>query len=89
MGITVGANLTGKKGYQIKGKIMKMLEVGGKQFMRRAPKFFTKAGVPATNTKADSPGSNNCWVLDITNDVLYLVYNWVDEDDFDVVKVVE
>ena len=89
MAITVGSSLNAKKGFQIKGTIMKMLGVGGRQWQRRAPKFFTKAGVPVTNTAVDSPGSNNCWVLDTTNDDLYLIYNWVDSTDFDVVKVVD
>ena len=89
MGITVGSNLTGKQGYRIKNKIMKMLEVPGKQFQRRAPKFFTKAGVPLASTAVDDPGSNNCWILDITNDDLYLAYNRTDSTTFDITKIVD
>jgi len=88
MAIDVGANLNIKKGFQAKGVFMKALESSGKQWMRRAPKFFTKTGAPVTNTSGDSPGSNNCWIRNITTGDIWLVYNWVAEDDFDVVKVV-
>ena len=89
MAITVGSNLTPKQGYKIKATIMKMLEVGGKQFQRRAPKFFTKTGAPVASTAADDPGSNNCWILDITNDDLYLAYNRTGSTAFDVTKIVD
>ena len=87
--ISIGANLTAKHPHQIKQTVFKMLEQSSARSNTKvnSRKFFTKAGAPVASTAADSPGSDNCWILDVTNTALYFVYSWADDDNFDVVVI--
>ena len=50
-------------------------------------KLFTKAGVPASDTEADSPGLEACWIIDTTNTDLYFCYAWASTTNFDIAKI--
>jgi hypothetical protein len=87
-GETIGANLTAKNNLGFKKLLATHLEQNGK----RGPgvsnsKFFTKAGAPVASTAADSPGSDNCWIYDTTNEAMYFVYSWSAANAFDVVAL--
>jgi len=88
---TVGANLTAKRPTHFRRFLNEKLANPGKKNIDKvsSTKFFTKAGAPVASTNADSPGSNNSWVWDLTNSDLYLVYNYTDADTFDVTKIVD
>jgi hypothetical protein len=53
-----------------------------------AHRFFTKKGVPVASTAADSPGTDICFIWDITGNDLYLVYDWVNATSFSVQLIV-
>jgi hypothetical protein len=56
---------------------------------RNDMRVFTKEGAPATNTSADSPGQDLCFVIDITNNDLYLIYAWSAASTFTSVKILD
>jgi hypothetical protein len=56
---------------------------GGKPSKR----VFLKYGIPASNTQADSPGADLCFIIDGTNNDLYIVSQWVSENSFTVTKI--
>jgi len=41
-----------------------------------ACRVFLEAGVPTTNTSAESPGGDCCFVVDTTNYDLYVISAW-------------
>lgn len=41
-----------------------------------ACRVFLEAGVPTTNTEAESPGGDCCFVVDTTNYDLYFISAW-------------
>lgn len=51
--------------------------------------IFVKAGAPVTNTAADSPGRNLCFIWDSTNKALYFVHTWSAVGTFTVLKVID
>ena len=96
--LTIGANLTVahgvwtntvSKGIQQMLKFMAVTQYAKDVVDYKSPKVFTKAGIPAENTAADSPGSNLCFVIDTTNSDLWLIYDWVTSTDFAVAKIVD
>ena len=52
-------------------------------------RVFTQAGVPTTNTSAESPGCDICLIYDTTNDDLYLVYGWSAAGTFTALKILD
>ena len=58
-------------------------------FKSRWQRVFAKAGAPSANTAADSPGQDLCFIVDTTNNDLYLVYNWTAANSFSVVKILD
>ncbi len=48
---------------------------------------YKQAGVPTTNTSAESPGQNLCFIKDTTNNDLYLVHTWSAAGTFTAVKI--
>ena len=87
--VTVGSNLTAVYGSGVKRLMGEFLKTRGKgnPFNRESSRFFTKAGAPVTNTAADSPGKDHCWIIDITSSDLYYIHTWVDSTHFVVVKI--
>ena len=98
MAVTVGANLTpkalpmaGDLGHAIR-QLLRFMSNAYTKTVYDAPnaiKFFTKAGAPATNTSADSPGSDMCFVLDTTSEDLYLIHGWSAAGTFTATKVMD
>jgi len=56
---------------------------------RAHTRVFTKDGAPATNTSADSPGQDLCFVIDTSANDLYLIYDWSAADTFKALKILE
>ena len=54
-----------------------------------AVKLFVKAGAPATDTAADNPGSDLCFIWDETHSDLYFVHGWSAVGTFTVLKVLD
>jgi len=76
-----GANLTASQPYRLVTDLYGMLgekEVG----LGSNRTFFTKAGVPASNTAADDPGTIFCWCKDITNNHWYLCTAYTNSTTF-------
>ena len=49
-------------------------------------RVFTKAGAPVTNTAADSPGGNHCFIIDTSACVIYSIVNWASSTSFTPVE---
>lgn len=52
-------------------------------------RVFLKAGAPATNASADSPGGDLCLVYDTTNNDLYLISSWSAATTFTATKILD
>ncbi len=98
MAVTVGANLTPHKSplagdlRHAMHQLLRFMATGLSKTVLdsvNAVKFFTKAGAPVTNTSADSPGSDFCFILDITNDDLYFIGPWASASSFTATKVMD
>jgi len=94
----VGTNLKPMRGAvarkfgQSMNAFLKLIQdIGSKTVYPDSPamKLFVKAGVPATNTEADSPGSDLCYIWDSTNSDLYFVHGWSAVGTFTVLKVID
>jgi len=88
MAAKVGSNLRPVRGKVQKdfsnamNGFMKMIEGMNPSFTAygRSPAFklFTKTGgAPATDTYADDPGSDLCFIWDVDNLDLYFAHSWV------------
>ena len=53
-----------------------------------APKFFKATSAPTDDTSTESPGSDLCFIIDTTNDKLYLVHDFVNSGDFTATELV-
>lgn len=100
MSVTCGANLK-----PIRGNVAKKFSTAMNSFMktiekldpankvgyggRPAIKLFVKAGAPVTNTSADSPGSDLCFIWDSTNLDLYIAHGWSAAGTFTILKVLD
>jgi hypothetical protein len=86
MAATIGANLKPCSNLAGWGKLRKCL--GFRRFgkSRQLIPIHTKAGVPASNTAADDPGSVS-FIIDTTNSDVYFCHTWVSSSSFTVVKV--
>lgn len=98
MAVTVGANLTPGRipmAGDLRHAIHMLLRFMATSLSKTvyddqsACKFFTKAGAPATNTSADSPGTDMCFVLDTTSSDLYLIHGWSAAGTFTSTKVMD
>ncbi len=95
----VGANLSPMRGHVAKrfstamNRLMRFLSTQSKTMTVKAGlpaiKLFVKIGVPATNTAADSPGSDLCFIWDDTNADLYLAHTWLSATSFTILKVID
>ena len=87
----IGTNLTAHRPNAAYKFFAEKLKLHGRRAIRgvTTSKFFTKAGIPVENTAADSTGADLCFVWDTTNSDLWLIYEWVAEDDFAVVKILD
>lgn len=95
----VGANLTPWKGpaarnfatafNRLFGQIERFASAKTLSGELPAFKLFIKAGAPATNTAADNPGSDLCFIWDETNSDLYFVHGWSAVNVFTVLKVID
>lgn len=52
-------------------------------------RVFKEAGVPTTNTATESPGQDMCFVVDTTNNDLYLIYSWASSTSFTALKILD
>ena len=100
MAVTVGANLT-----VVQEPLARKLSLAVMEFVNRLRiinghtvtmygkrgdiRVFTKAGAPADSTADDSPGQDLCFVIDTTNNDLYLIYGWASSTSFTKVKILE
>lgn len=98
MAITVGANLTAVRSkinsalaHGLRALLIHMSQYYSKTVYNSdlTPKLFTKAGAPVTNTSADSPGSDLCFVIDTTNSDLYFIHSWSAAGTFTSVKIID
>jgi len=91
MAVTVGSNLTPIRPHAFLRQLMKKAGQHGQRQLRSVStvKFFTKEGIPATDTEEDSPGSDICFIWDISNDDVYLVHTWTAADSFTSVKIID
>jgi len=71
-----------KLGGRVTGVSQNILDYGG-------PRVFVKAGAPAANTAADSPGMDLCLVYDSTNKDFYLINTWVSSTSFAATKIID
>lgn len=86
MAATIGANLKQCSNLAGFGKALKTLGLRRFGKSRQCIPIHTKAGVPASNTAADNPGSIG-FIIDTTNSDLYFCHTWVSSSSFTVVKV--
>lgn len=100
MSVTVGTNLSVDASAEAKAlskalavyamKLLKINEHGTTSTVAKIGKrVFKKAGVPASNTAADSPGQDLCFVVDTTNNDLYLIHTWASSTSFTAAKILE
>ena len=98
MAISIGKNLTvaSKPAFRQLSKALNKFQLAlvrhlGKTVYGDTPaaKVFTKAGAPATDTEADSPGSDLCFIIDTTNSDVYLISGWSAVGTFTSTKVVD
>lgn len=99
LGTVVGSNLSPMRGRMSKkfstamNALMKFLSLKGRSMAAKgglpAIKLFVKQGAPATNTAADSPGSDLCFIWDETNSDLYLAHTWATATSFTILKVID
>jgi hypothetical protein len=98
--VTVGANLTPVISPEARKLSLALVEFVQKLQLisehtktlyagRNETRVFTKAGVPVTDTSADSPGQDLCFVIDTTNTDLYLIYGWSAATTFTSVKILD
>lgn len=90
--VEIGSGLTAAHGSGYRSRIQKMMGFIAKGKTGKSPvqhKFFTSTVTMVSSTTTLSPGSDCCFVLDITNSDLYFVSAWTDTDAFTVTKIVD
>ena len=98
--VTIGSNLKPVQtsvaralSIALSNMIEKLNRIGGADVTMYQGKpderVFRKAGAPATNTSADNPGGDLCFVIDTTNNDLHLIHTWSAASTFTAVKVLE
>lgn len=85
MAQTLGTNITVDRSPESRelslalDKFIRKLGILGSKTHKSADpacRVFRKAGIPVTNTEADSPGGDLCFVIDTTNNDLYFISGW-------------
>ena len=85
--MAAGDNLSGFGSNQAKAYAMR--KKGIAKHRGNQPMWFVKAGAPADNTAADSPGAVGRFIYDSTNNDIYYTKAWSSSTSFDVEKVVD
>lgn len=85
--IVLGSNLKVGNGPRLRAKLWQFLAGNWNGLKKNNIPIHTKAGVPASNTAADDPGSSPSFILDTTSSGVYYCNARINSTTFTIVKL--
>lgn len=85
--IVLGVNLVAANGPRLRSRLWKFLAGNWSGPSRNNIPIHAKAGIPASNTAADDPGSSPSFILDTTNSAVYFCNARTNSTTFTLVKL--